>query len=100
MLLFVLMVLKKRRSVSIWREIGAMKSQTITIAVLVAAGVALFVASKSSYDSLSRTRDQFYESRITQTEIYRVARGTYEAAIEEDGVTRLCQTAQGVDCNL
>ena len=46
----------------IWREIGAMKSQTITIAVVVAAGVALFVASKSSYDSLSRARDHFYSS--------------------------------------
>lgn len=46
----------------IWREIGAMKSQTITIAVVVAAGVALFVASKSSYDSLARARDLFYSS--------------------------------------
>ncbi len=46
----------------IWREIGAMKSQTITIALVVAAGVTLFVASKSSYDALSRARDYFYAS--------------------------------------
>lgn len=39
-----------------------MKSQSVTIAILVAAGVALFVATKSSYDSLSRARDQFYST--------------------------------------
>ncbi len=44
------------------REISGMKSQTITIAIVVAAGVALFVSSKSSYDSLARARDHFYSS--------------------------------------
>lgn len=44
----------------IFREISGMKSQTITIALVVAAGVTLFTSSKSSYDSLARARDQFY----------------------------------------
>lgn len=39
-----------------------MKSQTITIAIVVAAGVAMFVGSKSSYDSMARARDLFYSS--------------------------------------
>jgi putative ABC transport system permease protein len=44
------------------REISGMKSQTITIAIVVAAGVAMFVGSKSSYDSMARARDLFYSS--------------------------------------
>ncbi|MFZ5628729.1 MAG: ABC transporter permease [Spirochaetota bacterium] len=44
------------------REISGMKSQTVTIALVVAAGVALFVGSKSAYDSLSRAREHFYGS--------------------------------------
>lgn len=44
----------------IFRELRGMKSQVITIAAVVAAGIALFVSSQSSYDSLSRARDQFY----------------------------------------
>lgn len=39
-----------------------MKSQTITIAIVVAAGVAMFAGSKSSYDSMARARDLFYAS--------------------------------------
>ncbi len=46
----------------VFREIGGMKSQTVTIAIVVAAGVALFVGSLISYESLGRARDLFYTS--------------------------------------
>jgi putative ABC transport system permease protein len=44
-----------------------MRGQVITIALLVAAGVAVFVASVSTYDTLAGTRDRFYaEARFAQ----------------------------------
>lgn len=46
----------------VFREIGGMKSQTVTIAIVVAAGVALFVGSLISYESLGRAREIFYTS--------------------------------------
>ncbi len=42
------------------RELIALKSQSITIALVVASGIAIFIASGSSYDSLRQTRDKFY----------------------------------------
>jgi putative ABC transport system permease protein len=42
------------------RDISAMRGQVITIALVVAAGVAVFVASISTYDSLRAGRDRFY----------------------------------------
>ena len=42
------------------RDIAAMLGQVITIALVVAAGVAVFVASVSTYDSLRSGRDRFY----------------------------------------
>ena len=42
------------------RDIFAMRGQVITIALVVAAGVAVFVASVSTFDSLQSGRDRFY----------------------------------------
>jgi putative ABC transport system permease protein len=43
------------------RDIKAMRGQIITISLLVAAGVAVFVASVSTYDTLEATRSRFYD---------------------------------------
>jgi len=49
------------------RDISAMWGQVITIALVVAAGVAVFVASISTYDSLQSARDRFYlDTRFPQ----------------------------------
>jgi putative ABC transport system permease protein len=49
------------------RDIGTMRGQVLTIALLVAAGVAVFVGSVSTYDSLSAAVDGFYAaSRFPQ----------------------------------
>ena len=45
------------------RDITAMRGQVITIALVVAAGVAVFVASVSTYQSLRAGRDRFYAMR-------------------------------------
>lgn len=51
----------------LWRDALAMKGQVITIALVVAAGVAVFVASISTYNSLRSGRDQFYhDARFPQ----------------------------------
>ncbi|WP_291849081.1 ABC transporter permease [Bradyrhizobium sp.] len=44
------------------RDILAMRGQVATIALVVAAGIAVFVASISTYDSLLAGRDRFYGS--------------------------------------
>ena len=44
------------------RDIFAMRGQVTTIALVVAAGIAVFVASISTYDSLRAGRDRFYAS--------------------------------------
>ncbi|MGJ5199026.1 ABC transporter permease [Bradyrhizobium sp. HKCCYLRH1030] len=44
----------------LWRDIGAMRGQVVTIALLVAAGVAVFVGSVSTYLSLRGGCEQFY----------------------------------------
>jgi putative ABC transport system permease protein len=49
------------------RDISAMRGQVITIALVVAAGVAVFVASISTYESLRAGRDRFYaDARFPQ----------------------------------
>lgn len=45
----------------LWRDISAMRGQVVSIALVVAAGIAVFVASVSTYDSLQSGRDRFYE---------------------------------------
>lgn len=44
------------------RDISAMRGQVMTIALVVAAGMAVFIASISTYDSLRAGRDRFYAS--------------------------------------
>ncbi len=44
------------------RDIVALRGQVVTIALVVAAGVAVFIASVSTYDSLLAGRDRFYDS--------------------------------------
>lgn len=46
----------------LWRDIFAMRGPVTTIALVVAAGIAVFVASISTYDSLLAARDRFYAS--------------------------------------
>ena len=42
------------------RDLAGMFGQALTIALVVAAGIAVFVASISTYDSLRAARDRFY----------------------------------------
>lgn len=44
----------------LWRDMAALRGQIISIALVVAAGVAVFIASLSTYDSLQSGRDRFY----------------------------------------
>ncbi len=44
----------------LWRDMAALRGQVISIALVVAAGVAVFVASISTYDSLQAARERFY----------------------------------------
>ncbi len=44
------------------RDMHALRGQVITIALVVAAGIAVFVASISTYDSLLNSRERFYET--------------------------------------
>jgi putative ABC transport system permease protein len=51
----------------LWRDITALRGQVFSIALVVAAGVAVFVASISTYNSLQSGRDGFYDhSRFPQ----------------------------------
>lgn len=45
----------------LYRDIKAMSGQVTTIALLVAAGIAVFVASVSTYDTLKAARGDFYD---------------------------------------
>ncbi len=45
----------------LWRDMSALRGQVVTIALVVAAGVAVFVASVSTYDSLQSSRERFYD---------------------------------------
>jgi len=44
------------------RDLWAMKGQSLAIAAVIAAGVAMFVTYLSNFDSLQRTRAAYYES--------------------------------------
>ena len=46
----------------LWRDIARLRGQVISIALVVAAGVAVFVASISTFNSLQSGRDHFYDS--------------------------------------
>jgi putative ABC transport system permease protein len=45
------------------RDLLAMKGQALAIAMVVAAGVAMYVMYLSLFDSLYRTRDGYYEQQ-------------------------------------
>jgi len=45
------------------RDLLAMKGQALAIAMVVAAGVAMYVMYLSTFDSLYRTRDAYYEQQ-------------------------------------
>lgn len=47
----------------LWRDLGGMKGQVLTIALVVAAGVAAFVTTRSAHASLVGARDAFYADR-------------------------------------
>lgn len=47
----------------LWRDLLRLRGQVITIALVVACGIASFVTMRSTYDSLLFTRDSYYESR-------------------------------------
>ena len=44
------------------RDLWEMKGQALAIAAVVAAGVTMFVMYLSNFDSLRRTRDEYYET--------------------------------------
>lgn len=44
----------------LWRDLATLRGQVISIGLVVAAGVAVFVASISTYDSLQSGRERFY----------------------------------------
>lgn len=44
------------------RELRLMRSQTVTIALVVAAGVAILISMLSAYDSLQTAADKFYRT--------------------------------------
>ncbi len=46
------------------REILGLKAQSITIALVVASGIAMFIASRTAYDSLWEARDRFYAKTL------------------------------------
>src|SRR5690242_8494376 len=45
------------------RDLIAMKAQALAIAMIVAAGVSMYVMYLSTFDSLYRTRDAYYEEQ-------------------------------------
>lgn len=45
------------------RDLWAMKAQALAIALVIAAGIAMFVAYLSNFDSLQGTRDRYYQAQ-------------------------------------
>ncbi|MEJ8566012.1 ABC transporter permease [Elongatibacter sediminis] len=50
----------KALNLKLWRELWAMRLQAAAIALVVAGGVAMFIMSLSSFDSLYQTRERYY----------------------------------------
>ena len=46
----------------LWRDLSALRGQVTSIALVIAAGVAVFVAAVSTYGSLQSAREHFYDS--------------------------------------
>ncbi len=71
------------------RDLMAMKGQAITIALVVAAGVASLISSLTVYDTLSLTRDRYYRSSRFGTvfaEVKRAPRSVESRFAEIPGV--------------
>lgn len=47
----------------LWRDLLAMRTQALAIALVIAAGIAMFVAYLSNFDSLERARDGYYRAQ-------------------------------------
>lgn len=52
----------KTLDIKVKRQLGNLKVQAITIGLVVASGVSIFISSKSAYDSLFIAREKFYSS--------------------------------------
>lgn len=74
------------------RDLGRMKGQLITIALVVAVGVACFVALKGTYDSLQLARSTYYE-RSRFADVFAHLERAPEALVADleaiDGVSRV-----------
>jgi len=46
--------------IKLWRELWDMRMQALAIAMVIVSGVAIFIMSLSTYDSLKETRDSYY----------------------------------------
>ncbi|MEA1988437.1 MAG: ABC transporter permease, partial [Pseudomonadota bacterium] len=46
--------------IKLWRELWNMRMQAIAIAMVIVSGVAIFIMSLSTYDSLYETRESYY----------------------------------------
>ncbi len=46
--------------IKLWRELWDMRMQALAIAMVIISGVAIFIMSLSTYDSLKETRDSYY----------------------------------------
>ena len=81
------------------RDILALRGQVVTIALVVAAGVAVFIASISNYDSLLSGRDRFYDStRFPQIFVsssarrFRLCRSWWRSRVSRWSSPALCAT--------
>jgi putative ABC transport system permease protein len=57
------------------RDLSRLKGQVVTIALVVAAGIAAFVAMKGNYASLEHARDAYYE-RSRFADVFRISAGS------------------------
>ncbi len=73
----------------IFRELFQLKFQAITISLVVASGVAIFIASLISYDSLWTARDKFYTN-------YYFSQGFVSLKRAPNSVNRRLEKIQGI----
>ncbi len=71
-------------------DIRTLRMQILTMAVLVTCGVAVLVASWSSYESLQRARDNYYESHQFADVFAEITRGP-------NGLTERIRNLPGID---
>jgi putative ABC transport system permease protein len=76
----------------LWRDLGRLKGQLVTIALVVAAGIAAFISMRGAYTSLARARDSYYETQRFGDVFVRLERAPEAVARELeriDGVARV-----------